>query len=121
MRFDIADFAAFDIHILNAPAPRGLRPRSGGGSRPPRRPMDDAGRQALADAITMGLPGSTEAMDLARVREHLAEYGRSRPTGCAQHFIDFLVRGRAGGRGGWACDCAAIPTIRPSRCSACRG
>ena len=38
----------------------------------------------------MGLPGSTEAMTLDRVREHLAEYGAISPDQLRQHFIDFL-------------------------------
>jgi mannonate dehydratase len=48
-------------------------------------------REALARAITMGLPGSTEAMSPARVREHLAEYGAISPERLRQNFIDFLT------------------------------
>lgn len=91
MRFDINDFAAFDIHILERPgaaedfdatvADEASRRFAG---------MDDATKKNLADAITMGLPGSTEAMDLARVREHLAEYGPISTDTLRRHFIDFL-------------------------------
>lgn len=91
MRFDIVDFAAFDIHILNRPgASDSFEPEvlEEAGCR--AASMDETARQALADAITMGLPGSTESMDMARVREHLAEYGSISPDRLRQHFIDFL-------------------------------
>lgn len=91
MRFDIHDFAAFDIHLLE---------RSGAAADYPpevadeaaRRAcaMDDIARRRLADSITMGLPGATEAMDLAGVRAHLAEYGAISPDRLRANFIDFL-------------------------------
>jgi mannonate dehydratase len=91
MRFDIADFAAFDIHILKRPCATesfSAEVVEEAGRR--AKQTDEPARQALADAITMGLPGSTETMDLARVREHLAEYGTISPDRLRQHFIDFL-------------------------------
>jgi mannonate dehydratase len=91
MRFDINDFAAFDIHILERPGAaedfdEAVVDEAG------RRlaTMDEATRKALGDSITMGLPGSTETMDLGRVREHLAEYGQISPDRLRRHFIDFL-------------------------------
>jgi len=91
MRFDIADFAAFDIHILKRPgaaADFSEEVAAEAGRR--AATMDDTTRKALADAITMGLPGSTESMDLDRVRAHLAEYGAISSETLRRNFIDFL-------------------------------
>ncbi|RUT34890.1 mannonate dehydratase [Arsenicitalea aurantiaca] len=91
MRFDINDFAVFDIHIL---AREGARADYGDAiaEEAARRfaDMDEPTRAALGRTITTALPGSTETMTLDRVREHLAEYGEISPDQLRQHFIDFL-------------------------------
>jgi mannonate dehydratase len=91
MRFDINDFAAFDIHILE---------RSGAGAdytnaiadEAARRfgALDEAGKKALARNVTMGLPGSTESMSLDDVRQHLSEYDRISAERLRANFVDFL-------------------------------
>jgi mannonate dehydratase len=91
MRFDIFDFAAFDIHVLKRPgaaADFALDVVEEAVRR--AAALDDAARQKLAASITMGLPGSTEAMDLARVRDHLAEYGAISSDRLRANLIDFL-------------------------------
>jgi mannonate dehydratase len=91
MRFDINDFAAFDIHILNRPgAAADFAPDVVAEAARRFAGLDAGAQKQLADAITMGLPGSTESMDLARVRAHLAEYGAISPEQLRRHFIDFL-------------------------------
>lgn len=91
MRFDINDFAAFDIHILERPgAAADFTPEVVDEAARRFAMMDAATQRQLADAITMGLPGSTEAMDLAKVRAHLAEYGAISTTQLRTHLIDFL-------------------------------
>ena len=91
MRFDINDFAGFDIHLLKRPgAERDFSPQVVEEAGRRIAALDDAARRKLADAITMGLPGSTETMDLAGVRAHLAEYGAISPDRLRRHFIDFL-------------------------------
>ena len=91
MRFDIADFAAFDIHLLQRPgAAQDFAPAVVDAAAWRLAAMDDAAQRALADAITMGLPGSTEAMDMGAVRAHLAEYGAISADRLRAHFIDFL-------------------------------
>ncbi len=91
MRFDIADFAAFDIHILERPG-AGADFSNAVADEAARRfaGMDEDAKKQLSRNITMGLPGSTEAMTLDDVRGHLAEYDRISPERLRQHFIDFL-------------------------------
>lgn len=91
MRFDINDFAAFDIHVLerqgaatdysNAIADEAERRFSG---------MDETARKQLARNVTMGLPGSTESMSLDDVRAHLDEYGAISRERLRANFVDFL-------------------------------
>lgn len=91
MRFDINDFAAFDIHILQRPGAADDFDEVVTDEACRRfASMNEATQRKLADSITMGLPGSTETMDLARVRAHLAEYGNVSPDMLRSHFIDFL-------------------------------
>lgn len=91
MRFDIHDFAAFDIHILERP---------GAGADYTNAIADEAGRRVsamgeddkkqLSRNVTMGLPGSTESMSLEDVRSHLSEYGNISRDQLRRHFLDFL-------------------------------
>ena len=91
MRFDINDFAAFDIHILMrkgaaedySEAVRDLAARR-------FQSLDDAARKVLARNVTMGLPGSTESLSLEDVQMHLAEYGSISPDRLRAHFVAFL-------------------------------
>lgn len=91
MRFDIVDFAVFDIHILERPgAAEDFSDDVREAAARRFRDIDDARRAALGTVVTTALPGSTETMTLDRVREHLAEYGEVSPDQLRQHFIDFL-------------------------------
>ncbi len=91
MRFDIHDFAAFDIHVLQRPgAAADFPPAVVEEAARRAAALSDGDKRALADSITMGLPGSTEAMDLGAVRAHLAEYGAITPDRLRANFIDFL-------------------------------
>jgi mannonate dehydratase len=91
MRFDINDFAVFDIHILKrAGAAESFTDEVRDEAARRFQQMDDATRAALGKVVTTALPGSTETMTLERVREHLAEYGQISPDRLRQHFIDFL-------------------------------
>ncbi len=91
MRFDYADFAAFDIHILE---------RKGAGNDYPepiqdvaaRRyaAMDEEQRQTLARNVVFGLPGSAQGISLEDVRGHLAEYGAISRNQLRRNFITFL-------------------------------
>ncbi|MEO8684551.1 MAG: mannonate dehydratase [Devosia sp.] len=91
MRFDINDFAAFDIHILERPGAGADYTNAiadGAGRR--FSGMDEAGKKALARNVTMGLPGSTESMSLGDVRQHLSEYDGIAAERLRANFVDFL-------------------------------
>ena len=91
MRFDINDFAAFDIHILGRPGAANDYLVAVAEEAARRfASFDETQKQALARNITMGLPGSTESMTIEDVRGHLAEYGEISPDQLRRHFIDFL-------------------------------
>ncbi|MBN9333408.1 mannonate dehydratase [Devosia sp.] len=91
MRFDINDFAAFDIHILKRP---------GAAAGYTNAIADEAGRRVsamtedekkrLGRNVTMGLPGSTESMSLEDVQAHLDEYGNISRDQLRKHFVEFL-------------------------------
>ncbi len=121
MRFDLADFAAFDIFILRREGARNDFPEEIAAEAERRfRGMSEAAKQQLARNVTCGLPGATEHLTLDGVRR---PSGRIRPhqRRAAARPLRRLPRGgRADGRAARACGCAAIPTIRLSRCSACR-
>ncbi|NIY70818.1 mannonate dehydratase [Marivivens donghaensis] len=91
MRFDLTDFAAFDIHILK---------RAGAAEEFPdaiveaaaRRfaEMTDQQRDKIAGNVVFGLPGAAEKFTLENVREHLAEYNNISEDRLRSHLIDFL-------------------------------
>ncbi|MBJ7578773.1 mannonate dehydratase [Devosia sp. MC532] len=91
MRFDIADFAAFDIHILKRPgAPTDFTNAIADEAGRRFEAMSEDDKKQLARNVTMGLPGSTESMSLEDVQSHLNEYGAISRDQLRQHFIHFL-------------------------------
>lgn len=91
MRFDLMDFAAFDIHILERPGaaedfPEEVREEAD------RRfaEMDEARRDALAGNVVFGLPGAAEKMTMADVRAHLESYASVTDERLRANFHDFL-------------------------------
>jgi mannonate dehydratase len=91
MRFDINDFAAFDIHILDRAGAAADYTNAIADEAAQRfARLDDVGKQQLARNVTMGLPGSTESMTLDDVRAHLAEYDGISRERLRANFVDFL-------------------------------
>ena len=91
MRFDLIDFAAFDIHILNRSAARRDFPEDVIGQAEKRfAEMSDDRRAELAQSITCGLPGAAATFSLDDVRDHLAAYDGISPERLRQNLIDFL-------------------------------
>ncbi len=91
MRFDLIDFAAFDIHILARPDAAGDFPEAVVDEATRRfAAMSDDDKAALAQNVVFGLPGAAENFSLEDVRAHLAEYDRLSPETLRGHMIDFL-------------------------------
>ncbi|MCI5077969.1 mannonate dehydratase [Oricola sp.] len=91
MRFDLIDFAAFDIHILERSGAREDFPAEIAEQADERfAAMAEERRRQLATNVVFGLPGAAEHMTLEQVREHLAQYDRISPEQLRQHLIDFL-------------------------------
>ncbi len=91
MRFDLADFAAFDLFILARPGADADYPEALRATAAERfAGMDDAQRQQLTANIAFGLPGAAETMTLDDLRQHLAEYGAISAATLRAHFTAFL-------------------------------
>lgn len=92
MRFDLADFAAFDMRIL-------ARPGAAEDYDAPLRDeadrrfaaMSDARKAQLARNVVFGLPGAAENFSLDDVRAHLAEYAGVGADRLRRHLLDFLA------------------------------
>ena len=77
MRFDLIDFAAFDLHVLKRPGALDDYPEDLRAAAAARlAAMSEARQRQLARNIVFGLPGAAENFSLEDVRRHLAEYGR---------------------------------------------
>ena len=91
MRFDYADFAAFDIHILERGGAAEDYPEATREEAARRfRAMSEERKKELATNVVFGLPGSAQGITLDDVRTHLAEYGAISPDQLRANFIAFL-------------------------------
>ena len=91
MRFDLIDFAAFDIHILQRKGAAESFPADVVMAAKERfATMSDARREELAANTVYGLPGAAENFTLADVRDHLAKYDNISADKLRSHLIDFL-------------------------------
>ncbi|MEJ6404975.1 mannonate dehydratase [Yoonia sp. 2307UL14-13] len=75
MRFDLVDFATFDLHILRRAAATADYPDgviAAADTRHAAMTTDDAAR--LQHNIIAGLPGANDSWTLADIRKHLARY-----------------------------------------------
>lgn len=91
MRFDIVDFAVFDIHLLERPNASGDFDDAIVNEAAARhRAMGDARKAELVRSITAGLPGASEVLTLSGVRDHLAEYDGISADRLRANFIAFL-------------------------------
>ncbi|MDA4847480.1 mannonate dehydratase [Hoeflea poritis] len=91
MRFDLVDFAVFDMHILCRPSadrdyPKTVAELAG------RRftDMSDAQKRRLTENVTAGLPGAAEHWTLEGLRDQLANYAAIDADRLRQMHIDFL-------------------------------
>ncbi|WP_306120384.1 MULTISPECIES: mannonate dehydratase [unclassified Roseitalea] len=92
MIFDLVDFAAFDMHILRRPGAQGdydepiVRQAADRFTH-----MSGERKQALAENVTAGLPGSAERWTTADVRDKLADYAQIDADRLRRHHVDFLA------------------------------
>ncbi|MGR3661637.1 MAG: mannonate dehydratase [Paracoccaceae bacterium] len=89
MRFDLIDFAAFDLHILERPGAvfsneitDAAHERFAG--------MDQDRKDQLVRNVVFGLPGSAETMSLDDVRELLGQYADISKDRLRANFVAFL-------------------------------
>lgn len=91
MRFDLVDFAAFDIHILARAGAEGDFPapvRQAAADR--AAAMDEDARAHLTRNIVAGLPGSAETLDLGAIRDRLASYADTGDAALRRNYATFL-------------------------------
>jgi mannonate dehydratase len=92
MRFDLIDFAAFDIHIFARAGAAEDYPEAVREAAEARHAaMNDDRRAELARNVTAGLPGAAETFTLEDVRRHLAEYAELPAERLRANLIDFLA------------------------------
>ncbi len=92
MRFDLIDFVAFDVHILQRKGAEedyddALREQAAHRFAG----MTSEAREALAGNVVFGLPGAAERFTLEDVRAHLAQYAEMSEATLRGHLIDFLT------------------------------
>lgn len=91
MRFDLVDFAAFDLHILARPAAAADYSEEVRRSAADRfAAMDAARRRQLAENVVCGLPGAAEHFTLADIRAHLDRYAAIDAKRLRANLIAFL-------------------------------
>ncbi len=92
MRFDLVDFAAFDIFILKragASDDFSKEVVEHAGTR--FRTMSDTRQSELVRNVVSGLPGAAATMSLDDVRSHLSAYDGISPAQLRKNLFDFLT------------------------------
>lgn len=91
MRFDLTDFAAFDLHVLQRPgAENDFDDALREAAQERFAKMSEARRTELVKTVVFGLPGAAESLSLHKVRQHIAEYDNISEDRLRAHLIDFL-------------------------------
>lgn len=91
MRFDLIDFAAFDLHVLKRPgALEDYDDALQDAAARRHAELSEEEVEQLTANVVFGLPGAAEKFSLEDVREHLSEYSEMSEETLRQHLIDFL-------------------------------
>ena len=91
MRFDLVDFAAFDIHILQRHgAEDDFAPDVAARAARRYREMSNETKRSITNSIACGLPGSRESLTLNDIHHHLTGYDKISPAQLRRHLVDFL-------------------------------
>jgi mannonate dehydratase len=92
MRFDLTDFAVFDLHVLKrAGAEEDYDEALREAAARRLKEMTPEALEQLARNVVFGLPGAAEQFTLEDVRAHLAEYAEMGEDRLRQHLVDFLA------------------------------
>lgn len=92
MRFDLVDFAAFDIHVLQRHgAAEDFPPEVRAAAAQRFAAMGEARMAELTANLVKGLPGAAVTMSLADVRAHLARYDGISQDRLRANLVDFLT------------------------------
>lgn len=83
MRFELIDFAAFDLHILKREG-ADFTPEVTEAAGKRAAELTDQQKADLTRNIVFGLPGAADNMTLDDVKAHLAAYDRISPDDCAR-------------------------------------
>lgn len=92
MRFDLADFAAFDIHVLrrdDAEADYDAATRDAARTR--AAAMDEDARTALSRTVAFGLPGAAETLTMDDLRARLGDYAGVGAEDLRANLVAFLA------------------------------
>ncbi len=91
MRFDLVEFAVFDIHLLaRSDARSDYAEVTASAADQAFSKMTDAEKSALCDNIVAGLPGANDAWTLADIKALLAVYAEIPADKLRQNLYDFL-------------------------------
>lgn len=91
MRFDLVDFAAFDLFVLNRAGASHDYPEAICAAAERRlAELDDEARARIAANVSAGLPGSTESYTVDDLRRHIATYAQIDAEQLRRRLIDFL-------------------------------
>lgn len=92
MRFDLVEFAVFDLHILCRPdAPDDYEQRVQAAARDRFNGMTDAEKTTLQNNIIAGLPGANDTWQIEDVRAQLSTYDGITADRLRANLIDFLA------------------------------
>ncbi|MBO9123728.1 MULTISPECIES: mannonate dehydratase [unclassified Rhizobium] len=91
MRFDLIDFIAFDLHILQRPdAEADYQADLVAEASERFKTMSPADIRSISNNVGAGLPGSTEVYSLDELRAHLRRYAGIDAAALQNRLIDFL-------------------------------
>ena len=91
MRFDLVDFAVFDIHILQRQqAKHDFAPEIVDSAARRYRSMSDDRKRYISDSVACGLPGSKETLTIADIHSLLDDYQKISAELLQRHYINFL-------------------------------
>jgi len=91
MRFDVDEFAAFDLYVLERPAAKNeWSDEQQARSRKLFEQMSETKRASMLGVILSGLPGSDEPFTIEYVRRALAEYADCGPERLRENYKSFL-------------------------------